>query len=648
MDTLVCGMCQAEFPLGDICSFIKHKVDHCDKENFTNQLKDSTITPSLSRNMSSPVISRDASQARPHSSQGSLVTSDNENCAEEEHDHPMNLSRKREAQDLVCLGCRHSFSHALDLLNHLQSEHRLTLFTRSHDMSSSNHPSNCSSNGGTRLLHRHEPLSADSRYSNWNPRNWMPGRGPFDADGSSSSAAGGVPTWGGVLVSEPGAGRTLGDVGSEGGEPVSGDHKESSENREHPAAKSGSGEKVRQCPHCFKTFRFHSNLVVHIRSHTGEKPYKCGQCSYACKQASKLKRHMKVHNNSSWSSRGTAAGLKQESDDDAAMESAEEDDEGDASKPALRINDEMADDTGEASSEPDTSSGKVLKKFNGHENRKNRAGALAPRYRPYGPSMVGMLNRDLFDNSWYSSQKKGSKRTAKDGSVDGGGKAKADASQAGEALHNGEGSVEPEEEDEEDDDDNSPKGPSGAVDGQEGSVDADGKKSRKDVCEFCGKTFKNCSNLTVHRRSHTGEKPYKCNFCDYACAQSSKLTRHMKTHGRAGKDIYRCRFCNTPFSIPSTLEKHMRKCVTVRGSMTGITGIPPSAALGDVESLKCKATDAEFPMMPSRRQVRAEQRHQNSEKEKSVAKETTGSIVTPASAEATMVASPVMKEEMVS
>ena len=43
--------------------------------------------------------------------------------------------------------------------------------------------------------------------------------------------------------------------------------------------------------------------------------------------------------------------------------------------------------------------------------------------------------------------------------------------------------------------------------------------------------FKNCSNLTVHRRSHTGEKPYKCPHCHYACAQSSKITRHLKTHG---------------------------------------------------------------------------------------------------------------------
>ncbi|CAL8088902.1 unnamed protein product [Calicophoron daubneyi] len=90
------------------------------------------------------------------------------------------------------------------------------------------------------------------------------------------------------------------------------------------------------------------------------------------------------------------------------------------------------------------------------------------------------------------------------------------------------------------------------------------RDKRNDTCEFCGKVFKNCSNLTVHRRSHTGEKPYRCKMCNYACAQSSKLTRHMKTHGKDGKPRHLCKYCHTPFIVPSTLEKHMRKCMHMR------------------------------------------------------------------------------------
>ncbi|VDP86788.1 unnamed protein product, partial [Schistosoma mattheei] len=99
------------------------------------------------------------------------------------------------------------------------------------------------------------------------------------------------------------------------------------------------------------------------------------------------------------------------------------------------------------------------------------------------------------------------------------------------------------------------------LDNPSGSMTLKRDNKRNDTCEYCGKIFKNCSNLTVHRRSHTGEKPYQCKLCNYACAQSSKLTRHMKTHGKDGKPRYLCKYCHTPFIVPSTLEKHMRKCM---------------------------------------------------------------------------------------
>ncbi|XP_057198278.1 DNA-binding protein Ikaros isoform X3 [Triplophysa rosa] len=77
-------------------------------------------------------------------------------------------------------------------------------------------------------------------------------------------------------------------------------------------------------------------------------------------------------------------------------------------------------------------------------------------------------------------------------------------------------------------------------------------------CSQCGASFTQKGNLLRHIKLHSGEKPFKCHLCNYACRRRDALTGHLRTHS-VGKP-HKCAYCGRSYKQRSSLEEHKERC----------------------------------------------------------------------------------------
>lgn len=76
-------------------------------------------------------------------------------------------------------------------------------------------------------------------------------------------------------------------------------------------------------------------------------------------------------------------------------------------------------------------------------------------------------------------------------------------------------------------------------------------------CPVCGRDFKSDSVLRKHIIIHYPEKFYKCQLCEKTFPTSKQRKGHMKISHPEFKQLV-CQYCNKKFDLQSTYDCHMR------------------------------------------------------------------------------------------
>ncbi|XP_036001613.1 uncharacterized protein LOC110368081 [Fundulus heteroclitus] len=120
------------------------------------------------------------------------------------------------------------------------------------------------------------------------------------------------------------------------------------------------------------------------------------------------------------------------------------------------------------------------------------------------------------------------------------------------------------------------------------------KEEKKPRCSFCLRSFRHISALTLHKRLHTGVKPYRCAACAKSFSRLAQLKLHSKLHRRP--PAAHCPCCQETFEDKSQLLRHLKVHLTEVESLQAEPGRDrqsrSSASRG--ETFRCPLCSKDF------------------------------------------------------